>query len=242
VRLEKRRAVFNFSILAFTAISVWSSVEAAPAVRSKHSQPEGEPQQSVREMDELKAEITRLGGRVEDMERTQKDRCVKAGSVSKDELKKLELRLAQAEQANVSLLETFKKLQESTETKDPNELFKKAKSQFDEQNYEGAAELLGLALKSTKFKSPQDATLLRGECYSRLKQHKKAIVEYSKFSEKFSRSPRAPEALYKIGLSFDALGMKEEAKGFYQELVEKYPKSPEAKKIKKPKKVRKKTK
>jgi len=42
-----------------------------------------------------------------------------------------------------------------------------------------------------------------------------------------------PEALYKIGMSFESLGMGEDAKGFYQELVEKYPKSPEAKKARK---------
>ena len=41
-----------------------------------------------------------------------------------------------------------------------------------------------------------------------------------------------PTALYKIGLSFESLGMKDDAKGFYQELIEKHPKSQEAKKAK----------
>ena len=42
-----------------------------------------------------------------------------------------------------------------------------------------------------------------------------------------------PSVLYKIGLSFEGLGMKDDARGFFQELVEKYPKSPEAIKAKK---------
>ena len=41
------------------------------------------------------------------------------------------------------------------------------------------------------------------------------------------------DALLKIGQSFEALGMKEDAKGFYQELTDKFPKSPEAAKAKK---------
>ena len=43
---------------------------------------------------------------------------------------------------------------------------------------------------------------------------------------------RLPLALYNIGLSFDALGMKSDAQGFYAEVVEKFPRSAEAKKAK----------
>jgi TolA-binding protein len=41
-----------------------------------------------------------------------------------------------------------------------------------------------------------------------------------------------PEALYKIGVSFEALGSKDDAKGFYQLLIDKFPKSSQAKKVK----------
>ena len=82
-------------------------------------------------------------------------------------------------------------------------------------------------LKNTKAKQHEEATFIRAESYYSLAQYKKAIVDYSKFPEKFTKSKRMPLALYKIGLSFEHLGMKEDAKGFYQELVEKFPKSPE---------------
>jgi TolA-binding protein len=61
-------------------------------------------------------------------------------------------------------------------------------------------------------------------------------VDYSQFPEKFPKSPRTPKALFQIALSFDALEMKDDARGFYQELAEKYPNSPEAKKAKAKKK------
>ena len=62
-------------------------------------------------------------------------------------------------------------------------------------------------------------------------KHKKAIVDYSRFPEKFTKSKRMPQALLQIGRSFEAMGMKEDAKGFYQELIDKFPKSNEAKKV-----------
>ncbi len=50
--------------------------------------------------------------------------------------------------------------------------------------------------------------------------------------EKFPKSKRVPVTLLKIAQSFEALGMADDARGFYQELVEKFPKSSEAKKAK----------
>lgn len=182
-------------------------------------------------IDEIKSEFTRLEGRMEDLERSHKSQMSKSNSA--DDLKKLEARVTHLEQAHSGFLETIEKLQESLALADPNELYQKAKAQFAEHDYEEAAETLGLYLKSSKVKHPEDGIFLRGECFYKLKQYKKAIVEFSKFPEKYPHSSRNPEALYKIALSFDALGMKEDAKGFYQELVEKYPKSPDAKKARK---------
>ena len=58
------------------------------------------------------------------------------------------------------------------------------------------------------------------------------IVDYSVFPERFPKSKKMSAALYRIARSFEALGMKEESRNFYQELVDKFPKSAEAKKSK----------
>ena len=137
------------------------------------------------------------------------------------------------EESEATLTEIIKKLQESLLMLDPNEVYKKAKMQFDDQDYEGCAESLAFYVKSSKVKHPEEGIFLRGQCFYKAQKYKNAIVEYSKFSEKYPHYVKSPEAFYKIGLSFDALGLKEDAKGFYQELVEKYPKTPEAKKARK---------
>lgn len=182
-------------------------------------------------IDEIKGEMTRLDGRVEDLERAQKDQAAKPGTPTPDDYKKLEGRVTELEQAQANMLEAIKKMQENPPVAaDPSEILKKGKNQVEAGNVDGSIETFGSCIKAAKGKVAEECTFLRGESFYGLKDYKKAIVDYSKFPEKYTKSTFMPKALYRIGQSFDALGMKDDAKGFYQELVEKFPKSPEAKK------------
>jgi TolA-binding protein len=64
------------------------------------------------------------------------------------------------------------------------------------------------------------------------KDWKKAILGYQKFRDANPKSKKFPEATYKIGVCFQELGMKDEARTFLDEVVAKFPNSPEAKKAK----------
>lgn len=64
------------------------------------------------------------------------------------------------------------------------------------------------------------------------KEWRKAILNYQKFREAKPKHKKVPEAIYKIGVSFQELGMKDEAKTFYDEVIAKYAGSVEAKKSK----------
>ncbi len=186
-------------------------------------------------IEELKDEITRLSGHLEELEHQQKE-FQKSSHNEKmgDELRKLEARISQLEKNQQAIQDSLAEFHEMAQShQDPNEIFKTAKELFSEGRYQEAADQLAKVEKNSKAKNKDDATFLRGECFFSLKQFKKAVVEYSKFPEKYTHSSHYPEALYKIGLSFESMGMKEDAKGFYQELVEKFPKSPQAKKIRK---------
>jgi len=67
---------------------------------------------------------------------------------------------------------------------------------------------------------------------ARNKSYKKAILSYQKVLD-FKGSNKADGALLKIGLAFEKLGFLQEAKVFYQEVVNKYPKSKLVKEAKK---------
>jgi tol-pal system protein YbgF len=182
-------------------------------------------------IDEIKGEMTRMNGRIEDLERKAGD-STQNGQPSKDDFKKLENRVIELEQAQTNMLEAIKKMQETqvAATADPMNALEAGKKSFNSKNYDAAIDQLSTYLKAPKGKHSEEATYLRGESYFQLKQYKKAIVDFSKFPEQYTHSKLMPQSLLRIGQSFDALGMKEDAAGFYQELTEKFPKSPEAKK------------
>jgi len=187
-------------------------------------------------IEELKSEMTRLTGRVEDLERSRNE--AGPGLAKKDDVKKLETRIVELEQAQARMLEVITQMQSAKaaaaaaehEAAAP-ETLDKAIDQFNQGEFDAAIEGLSAYLKNPKAKRAEEATFYRAEAYFATKQYKKAIVDYSRFPEKFTKSKRMPHALLQIGRSFEAMGMKEDAKGFYQELTEKFPKSPEAKKV-----------
>lgn len=77
-------------------------------------------------------------------------------------------------------------------------------------------------------KNPFDS----GEGYYEKKDYKAAILEYEKYRTKSPKGKNVAAATYKMGVSFQELGMKDEAKTFYEEVVSKHPKSEEARKAK----------
>lgn len=233
--------------LALTILSQSGCLKTRAQLRDESDHPEVsnpiplEPVQDVQPqgkyaIDEMKSEMTQMEGRIEELERVQKEAASSSPLSSiREDLKKLDLRITDLEKNQALTLENVKKIQESSSVSDPDEVFSQAKSLYENSKYNEAAGVFSTYLKMPKAKEKQEATFLRGECYFKNKEYKKAIVDYSKFSEKWTHSKRSPEALYRIGQSFDALGMREEGKSFYQEVIEKYPKSPEAKKLKKKK-------
>lgn len=64
------------------------------------------------------------------------------------------------------------------------------------------------------------------------KEWKKAVLTYQKFRDSNPKSKKFAEATYKIGVCFQELGMKEDAKTFFDEVITKFANSPEAKKAK----------
>ncbi len=70
----------------------------------------------------------------------------------------------------------------------------------------------------------------QGEENFEKKDWKKAILNYNKFRDSNPKSKKFPEATYKIGVCFQELGMKDEAKTFFDEVIAKFPNAAEAKK------------
>lgn len=55
-----------------------------------------------------------------------------------------------------------------------------------------------------------------------------AILAYEEYRKKNPKGSDYAHATYRIGLSFQSMGLKDDAKAFFKEVVDKYPKSKEA--------------
>ena len=177
-------------------------------------------------MEEMRAELAKLSGKVEEMEQDKKSQQ----AAQAEEQVKLQAKIAELEK------QLTEKEEQNTGPSVPSGKtpLEAAKDAYFSKSYETAIQFLDPFLKSNEQgKDVEEGTFIRGESYFKLKQFKKAIVDYSKFPEKFSKSNFASKALLKIAESFEALEMNEDAKAFYQDLFDKYPKTVEGKLAKK---------
>lgn len=186
------------------------------------------------EIEELKNEMTRLTGKVEELEHQQRNG--QQATESSAAVSKLESRVAELEKNQLLIMTELKALKdkpEASHASNDQDLFAEANRLYKERKYEDAAEKFRQVLnRGVKGNDAAEANYGLGECEFALKNFKKAIVAYSKVQEVSSKSARIPASLYKIALSFQSLNMAKEARGFFHELIERYPRSPEAKKAK----------
>ena len=71
-----------------------------------------------------------------------------------------------------------------------------------------------------------------GEAHFKNKEWKKAILSYQKYTEDFPKGKSVADSKYKIGVSFQELGLKDEAIAFYEEVVAQFPTTEIGKKAK----------
>jgi len=84
--------------------------------------------------------------------------------------------------------------------------------------------------KSSNTKASSKGSFESAEGEYGKKRWKEAIVGFEKYRSANPNGRNYSQATFKIGASFHELGMKAEAKSFYSEVIEKYPKSEWAKK------------
>lgn len=173
---------------------------------------QNEPEPKIDERDEL---IRQLNGRVESLEKQlseaqlAKNQSADAEKIQllQDSLVKMEMQLQKLEN-------------EAAMKPSDSRVIVPAKTEKTEKP--------AVAQTPTEKKTTFDVAQ---ELYAS-KDFKKAILEYEKFVSANPKNKNVPEAKYKIGACFEAMGMKDEAFSFYEEVASLYGSSTYGKKAK----------
>ena len=170
--------------------------------------------------DELRAELARTSGHLEEVEHEKQEK----EKAQEEELKKATGRIAELEKQLKDLSPDMPLVPAG---KTP---FTAGKDAFAEGHLDEAIAHFTTVLASQEAgKDLEEATYLRGEAYFKKVQYNKAIVDFSHFPEKYPKSNFHPKALLRIAECFELMGRKEDAKAFYSDLLEKFPKTAEGK-------------
>lgn len=203
-------------------------------------------------MDDLRANVQILTGRLEEMDFTIRKGSGASGDTEKEEVGRLNRveeiarmnkdRIAKLEQyldfepiasSNTGVLvsgEAKPAKQADGKTLSEAELYSTGKQAFDGGQYEIARESFQeMLIKYPKSENADNAQFWIGEIYYREQWYEKAIMEYQKVIENYPDGNKVPASLLKQGLSFYNLNEQANARLILQEVINKYPTSNEAK-------------
>ncbi|MBI1862101.1 MAG: tetratricopeptide repeat protein [Deltaproteobacteria bacterium] len=99
------------------------------------------------------------------------------------------------------------------------------KKLLDAGKYAEAAEVLKeVAMNRSRAEEAKRAQFLLGEAYFELKDYASAALEFSEFKKSYPKDGQVPSAIYRQANCFRLINRPKEAKLFYQELLDKFPK------------------
>lgn len=118
----------------------------------------------------------------------------------------------------------------SAQPADPaQQLYDEALAQFKARNYETAQIMWADFVKDNpQHELVPNALFWQGEAYYQMRQYPQAILAYQEVIAKHAGSAKYPAALLKQGISFITIGKEKAGKLQLNELIRKFPNSPEA--------------
>lgn len=117
-------------------------------------------------------------------------------------------------------IETERAVGKIDRPKEKEAFFALAKDHFDRKQYEAARILFEEFIANPKWRFDDrapEAQILIGDTHFEERSYRAAILAYQKARETWPTSRFLPDALLKLGLSFDKLGMEKEAVAFLEE-------------------------
>ncbi|MBY0369578.1 tetratricopeptide repeat protein [bacterium] len=167
--------------------------------------------------EEFRTELTRISTGLEEqtqLQRVQNEDLRKEVQTLSTRVGVLEQQLAAATAAPPPKIQKAASIESATEL-------------FDAEKYEEAIEEAKEVMRTKPKNSPEvrKAHQLLAEAYFASRDYGAAALEFSEFKKAYPKDPNAATATLRQAQSFRGLGKEKEAKLFFQEVVDRYPKS-----------------
>jgi len=172
--------------------------------------------------EEFKIEISKTNNLIE--ERAQ------ASKQQEDELRKELAALSSRIQALENRAVTEDSADKQRASEHVNATYDRGKKLFDDGRYAEAEEVFRAVTQQKSKEDAKKALYWLGEAFFADKEYASAALEFSEYKKAYPKDTLVPQAIYRQANCFRSLGKSKEAKLFYQELIERFPKSPLVKK------------
>ncbi len=221
--LSKKSILFNFIIsLMITYLFLGclrtrediKEVEVAKAMKDQVIALQKDHADSTSRLEELMEQNRQLNGRIEDLEQKLSKSSQAQGS-GKEEMQKT---LDDSKHHSELLQESIGKLENQVQALQEEIVSIRVKEKEKAAHAEDS--------KSDK----KEALIDNAQADFQNKKWKEAILNFDQYREKNPKGKYFAEATYKTGVCFQELGMTDEAKVFYNEVIEKFPKTDVSKK------------
>ena len=107
--------------------------------------------------------------------------------------------------------------------------YSQARKYFEAGKYRSAIAEIKSVISRLKPGQDRSSRFLLAESYYRLKDYRSAALEFAKFKKDYPRDSGVPKAIYLQANAFRLLKKNTEAKLFYEELIERFPRTSYAK-------------
>ena len=242
LEIEKLKKEFQDK-LSTSSFSMRSSqadiVSKIESLRLKCARIQGDLDLFQKKVQENENNYTQLKERLDTLDneflnmRREIDRLKAFLGVTKKSSKLKKSKVAQAK-VQKNQKEQSKRLKENEYELSPKNLYYQGLKNFKDKNYYAGAHLFSLFIeKFPKHHLIPNAYFWRGECYFRLGQYPRAILNYQVVLDKYKTSNKYPPALLKEGIAFYKLGKKKAGKILLEDLIQNFPHTNEAKLAKK---------
>lgn len=242
LEIEKLKKEFQDK-LSTSSFSMRSSqadiVSKIESLRLKCARIQGDLDLFQKKVQENENNYTKLKERLDTLDneflnmRREMDRLKAFLGVTKKSSKLKKSKVAQAK-VQKNQKEQSKRLKENEYEFSPKKLYYQGLKNFKDKNYYAGAHLFSLFIeKFPKHHLIPNAYFWRGECYFRLGQYPRAILNYQVVLDKYKTSNKYPPALLKEGIAFYKLGKKKAGKILLEDLIQNFPHTNEAKLAKK---------